>query len=95
MPLSRIKLDRQFVQSLASGRREDSSNQQRLLETIVGMAGNLGLTVTAEGVETPGQLEIVQRLGCHEVQGYLLGEPMQGGELSFGLGESSRHLGSH
>ena len=40
-----------------------------------------GLTVVAEGVETSAQLTMVQKLGCHRAQGYLLGRPMPADEI--------------
>ncbi len=47
-----------------------------ILESIVHLAIKLGMTVTAEGVETPLQAEILTRLGCQQMQGYLLGLPV-------------------
>ena len=47
-----------------------------ILESIIQLATKLGLCVTAEGVETPQQAEILSRLGCHQLQGYLLGTPV-------------------
>ncbi|MCZ2995779.1 EAL domain-containing protein, partial [Acinetobacter baumannii] len=45
------------------------------------LAKKLGLTVTAEGVETQQQVEILTRLGCQQFQGYLLGMPVNVGQL--------------
>jgi EAL domain-containing protein (putative c-di-GMP-specific phosphodiesterase class I) len=44
------------------------------------MAGSLGMTTTAEGVETDAELQTVKRLGCRKVQGYLFGRPMPASE---------------
>ena len=65
-----IKIDRMFVNDLG-GERPD----QVLVRTILRMADELGLKVIAEGVETPEQLAILQSLGCHAVQGFLLARP--------------------
>jgi EAL domain-containing protein (putative c-di-GMP-specific phosphodiesterase class I) len=46
-----------------------------LVEAILAMARALGLEVIGEGVETPGQLEVLRQLQCPLVQGYLLGRP--------------------
>jgi diguanylate cyclase (GGDEF)-like protein/PAS domain S-box-containing protein len=66
----RIKIDGSFVRD-AVARRD--------CQVIVGVIGELGrrlgITIVAEGVETPEQLELVRDQGCHEVQGYLLGKP--------------------
>ena len=40
------------------------------------------MTVVAEGVETQAQAEVLRRLGCHEMQGYLLGRPMPAADLA-------------
>ena len=48
----------------------------------VGLAHNLGLCVTAEGVETPEQLALVREFMCEEAQGYLLGRPLPMGAPS-------------
>ena len=70
LPVDRLKLDRAFVRDL------DSSEQSRAIaELIISIARRLGLNVTAEGVETAGQLEFLRAHGCDEIQGYYLGEP--------------------
>jgi len=47
-----------------------------ILESIIQLAIKLGLVVTAEGVETEAQAEILTRLGCEQLQGFLLGLPV-------------------
>ena len=47
-----------------------------ILESIIQLAIKLGLKVKAEGIETVQQAEILTRLGCQQMQGYLLGKPM-------------------
>src|SRR5262249_34921285 len=51
-------------------------NTSSLIESIVDMTHNLGMVVTAEGVETEAQLETLKRAGCDRVQGFLLSKPM-------------------
>ena len=65
------KIDRGFIHELTVG-----SKDEMILESIVHLAIRLGLVVTAEGVESPLQMEILSRLGCQQLQGYLLGMPM-------------------
>jgi hypothetical protein len=48
--------------------------------SLVELAGTLGMSVTAEGVETLEQLELVRALGCGEIQGFLFGRPMTAAE---------------
>jgi diguanylate cyclase (GGDEF)-like protein/PAS domain S-box-containing protein len=71
LPLDQLKIDRSFVFNLP-----DSHNDAVVAQTIVAMAKGLGLEVIAEGVETEGQLEFLQRHGCHAYQGYLFSRPL-------------------
>jgi EAL domain-containing protein (putative c-di-GMP-specific phosphodiesterase class I) len=65
-----FKLDRSFVARLPDDRPTDA-----IVSAVLALAGHLGATVTAEGVETEEQLERLRELGCPQVQGFLLGSP--------------------
>jgi diguanylate cyclase (GGDEF)-like protein len=70
LPIDVLKLDRSFVEeSQASG------GNRSLVRGIVSLAHSLGIRVTAEGVETEEQLDLVHQSGCDKAQGYLLGRP--------------------
>ncbi|MXN63647.1 EAL domain-containing protein [Stappia sp. GBMRC 2046] len=69
-PFDILKIDRTFVSRIGSS---DQSNT--IVEMIIGLAGALGLTVVAEGVETDEQAEFLKGRGCGIIQGYLVGEP--------------------
>ncbi len=69
-PFDVIKIDRLFISEMAT--REDCT---AIVGAIVSLADKLGMTTTAEGVETDEQLRLVRDLGCTAVQGYLLGRP--------------------
>ena len=71
----RIKVDRSFTASLT-----DDEGAVAIVEAILSLADRLQLVVVAEGVETEAQLAVLRRLGCREVQGFLPGRPMPGGE---------------
>ncbi|HEU4619700.1 MAG TPA: EAL domain-containing protein [Gammaproteobacteria bacterium] len=75
-PPDRIKIDKAFVRDV-----DRSPSDAAVANAILSLAQSLGLTVTAEGVERPGQLEWLRARGCHEVQGYLLSEPLTAAEL--------------
>jgi predicted signal transduction protein with EAL and GGDEF domain len=75
-PFDKIKIDRSFVQELHT--RHDS---QVIVRAIRDMAQGLGMTVTAEGVETVEQAERLRRTGCEELQGFLYSRPKPAGEL--------------
>lgn len=71
LPVDGLKIDRAFV-----ARAAHDAGTRAIVEAVVTLSRRLGLGVTAEGVETPEQLELVRRLGCHHVQGYLYGRPV-------------------
>jgi EAL domain-containing protein (putative c-di-GMP-specific phosphodiesterase class I) len=72
-PFDTLKVDRSLVDRVASN-REDSA----IVRTIAELAQTLGLTVVAEGIETPAQLHAVRRLGCRQGQGYYFARPLPG-----------------
>ena len=69
-PVEAIKIDRSFVTGL--GLEADDTS---IVEAVVRLGHSLGLTVVAEGVETPLQLNRLRELGCDKGQGYLFGRP--------------------
>ncbi len=70
-PLDRLKLDRSFVSDL-----EADGSARAVARTVIELGHALGMRVTAEGVETEGQLACLRALGCDEAQGFLLGRPV-------------------
>lgn len=75
-PVSRLKIDRMFVQDV-----ESDPEHAAIIEAILFLARSFGMEVIAEGVETPVQLEFLRERGCPQAQGYLLGRPMPSGEF--------------
>ena len=71
LPFTEVKIDQAFV---CDAHR--SSDCRLIIQTIADLAHGLGLTATAEGVETVEQLRIVHETGCDFVQGYLISPPM-------------------
>ena len=67
----RIKIDRSFV----SGLSDNSPRSMEIIETVVMLGKRLGMQVTAEGIETQGQVDALSGLGCDEFQGYFFGRP--------------------
>ncbi|TWI52543.1 PAS domain S-box-containing protein/diguanylate cyclase (GGDEF)-like protein [Pseudomonas duriflava] len=70
-PFDGIKIDRSFIAAL-----DGSANGEAIIEAIVGLGQALSLTITAEGVETQEQLDLLIRLHCNQAQGFYLGRPM-------------------
>jgi EAL domain-containing protein (putative c-di-GMP-specific phosphodiesterase class I) len=74
LPLDRLKIDMSYVAALDDAALGEDS--ERLVRDVIGLAHRRGLTVVAEGVERPGQLQILRRLGCDACQGYLFSAPL-------------------
>ncbi|MER9626722.1 MULTISPECIES: EAL domain-containing protein [unclassified Mesorhizobium] len=75
-PVDKIKIDRSFTRDI------DSRDTAAIVRTIIGLGAQLGITVTAEGVETEAQLEFLQKEGCVEAQGYLIGVPSKASDIN-------------
>lgn len=72
-PIQSIKIDRSFVAGLG-----EKASSTAIVRAITTLANSLGLSTTAEGVETERQLTVLRELGCTEAQGYLFSKPMPG-----------------
>jgi diguanylate cyclase (GGDEF)-like protein len=72
-----LKIDRSLVNNL----RQEAKNAAIVRSTIA-LGQNLGLSVVAEGVETPDQIELLRQFGCHEAQGFGLAKPMPAEEMT-------------
>jgi EAL domain-containing protein (putative c-di-GMP-specific phosphodiesterase class I) len=71
LPLYQLKIDQSFVRDLIT-----DQNDAAIIQTIIGMAHNLGLNVIAEGVETEDQRVCLEHHGCLAYQGYLYSKPI-------------------
>jgi len=81
LPLDQLKIDQSFVRDLAT-----NPSDAVIVQTIIGMALNLGLDVVAEGVETEEQRDFLLRHGCTGFQGFLFGRPVPVAEFEASLG---------
>ena len=72
LKINKVKIDRSFVRDL-----EASESSRTLVKAAIAMSAGLGLEVLAEGVETQGQLEVLESLGCDAYQGYLFSKPLE------------------
>jgi diguanylate cyclase (GGDEF)-like protein len=70
-PIRTLKIDRSFTADVPA-----SADACAIVRAIVALARSLRMRVVAEGVETPEQMAFLQREGCDEIQGFLLGAPM-------------------
>ena len=71
LPFTEVKIDQAFVADVPHSR-----DSRLIIQAVTELAHGLGLTATAEGVETIDQLRIVRELGCDCVQGYLISPPL-------------------
>jgi diguanylate cyclase (GGDEF)-like protein/PAS domain S-box-containing protein len=71
IPLQVLKIDRSFIDGLP-----DDADDRAIATTVLRLADSLGLTVTAEGVETTEQADLLRELGCPTAQGYLFAPPL-------------------
>ena len=71
LPLDQLKIDQSFVRNIGT-----KSTDSMIVQTIIGMANNLGIEVIAEGVETHAQRDFLWGAGCRLYQGYLFGRPV-------------------
>jgi diguanylate cyclase (GGDEF)-like protein len=75
-PFDKIKIDRSFVKDITDG-----VGSLNIVRAVTAMAQGLGMTTTAEGVETTEQLEMVKAEGCTEIQGFLFSHPLPASEI--------------
>ena len=75
-PFDKIKIDQSFVRDLAANR-----DAQAIVRAIVSLGKGLGVTITAEGVETEAELNCLRSEGCHEGQGFLFSRARPNAEI--------------
>ncbi len=85
LPVDIVKIDQSFVRGLQEG-----TDDAAIVQAIIALAHSLRLKVVAEGVEQPGQLQLLQRQGCEYVQGFLLARPMPAAAFEQWLREEPR-----
>ncbi len=85
LPFSRLKVDRSFVKFMMEKRES-----RKIVAAVVGLGHSLDMTTVAEGVETDEQADILLRLGCELVQGWLYGRPLPAEHISDMIAASPR-----
>jgi len=87
LPVDTLKIDQSFVAMIRTG-----DERLPILNSMIDMAHGLGLTVTAEGVETPEQAGYLMKRGCDSLQGFLFSKPKPAAELPAALSASTRTI---
>src|SRR3954452_23025586 len=84
-PFDKLKVDQLFVRDMLT--RSDSA---AIVRTVANLGRHLGMVTTAEGVETPEQLEELRREGFTEAQGYWISRPVPAGRIPSAPGPNAR-----
>jgi EAL domain-containing protein (putative c-di-GMP-specific phosphodiesterase class I) len=71
-----LKIDRSFVMDIGN-----NTDSEVIVQAVIGLARNLNLEVTAEGIETGSQLQFLKDNGCHEGQGFYFSRPIASNQL--------------
>jgi EAL domain-containing protein (putative c-di-GMP-specific phosphodiesterase class I) len=77
LPIDCVKIDASFIRGIPV-----DASDVAITETILAMAGSLGLKVVAEGVETADQMRFLEHRGCDEMQGYYFSKPLPAEEMA-------------
>jgi diguanylate cyclase (GGDEF)-like protein len=75
-PFDKIKIDRSFVKDIT-----ENSGSLNIVRAVAALASGMGMTATAEGVETRAQLDSITSEGCTEMQGFLFSKPLPAREI--------------
>jgi diguanylate cyclase (GGDEF)-like protein len=86
-PFDKIKIDQSFVRDM-----EQTEDSVAIIRAVTGLGVSLGMSTTAEGVETETQLSHLRAEGCTEVQGYLLSRPKPPSEIASMIASIERTL---
>jgi EAL domain-containing protein (putative c-di-GMP-specific phosphodiesterase class I) len=82
LPFTELKIDRFFIADMTT-----SKDSALIVKCMIDLAHGLGLTCTAEGVETAEQLALLCEMKCDVAQGYLIARPLEPGTLKPWIGE--------
>jgi EAL domain-containing protein (putative c-di-GMP-specific phosphodiesterase class I) len=77
LPLDVLKIDRSFVQGIGRNPEDNA-----IVQAIISMAKSLGLSVTAEGVETNEQAALLREWSCEQAQGFLFARPVEAKKIT-------------
>jgi len=84
-PVDHLKIDRSFINRIGN-----NGENHEIVEAIINLAKNLGMSAIAEGIETTQHLQLLRKLGCHEGQGYLFAKPLSSREARSLLAQNPR-----
>ena len=86
-PFDKIKIDQTFVRDIL-----DDADALAIIKAVLDLGASLGITTTAEGVESEEQLDELRRQGCGEIQGYFISRPAPASDIARMLNVEARDL---
>ena len=87
-PFDKIKIDRSFVREIYA-----NIEQQAIVRAIMSLGASLGMTITAEGIESEAELAFMKAVGCNQGQGFLFSKSVpQAGLLALLAAEKARRV---
>ena len=88
-PFDKIKIDQSFIANL----EDEGEGSMAIVQAIIGLGRSLNMRIVAEGVETEDQYEILRKMGCAQVQGYLFSRPVPAREAQALVAEQAALAG--
>ncbi len=76
LAIQQVKIDRSFISDI-----ENNTQNRSIVTAIIAMVHSMGMKTVAEGVETEGQMRLLEQLGCDFLQGFYLGHPVSAAEF--------------
>ncbi|MBK5241995.1 EAL domain-containing protein [Clostridium sp.] len=76
LPINTLKIDKSFIDNIVTNEREKA-----IVDGIIQLAQKIGLEVIAEGAESKEQIELLQSMGCNQIQGYYYSKPLSSSEI--------------
>lgn len=84
--ISVAKIDKSLI-----NKAEHSDREQLVIRHLIDLCHDLNMRCVAEGIETDNQIELLKKLGCDRLQGYLIGKPMPAADFFHQFGEAALH----
>jgi len=85
LPITKLKIDKSFIDDI-----EENEEDREIVKVILSLAKSLGLEVVAEGIESRGQLKLLNEFGCKLIQGYYFSKPIESSKLKKYLNEAMK-----
>ncbi len=95
LAVQKIKVDRAFIMGISNAQTERVNKDKAIVTSIVELGHNLNIKVIAEGVDDSEQIEFLRKIGCNELQGFLISPPRPAKELTFLFEDNEPNLDAY